>query len=209
MTLETNMGEFLDNLASAQPTPGGGGAAALAGAMAAALNSMVCNLTIGKKKYQSVSEEMKTVLAESESIRKRFSELIDEDAKAFDNLMSAFRLPKETEEEKKKRSVTIQETTRTAALVPLEMIKLCVKLVPYINITAERGNINVVSDAGVAMLCIGSAAQSAALNVNINLMGISDRKWAKEIFDDMNKMLSQIRLGNEVVLKTVAEKMGS
>jgi len=209
MTLNTKMGEFLDNLASAQPTPGGGGAAALSGAMGAALNSMVCNLTIGKKKYQDVSEEMKTVLEHSENIRQRFSELIDEDAKAFDSLMNAFRLPKETDEEKKVRSDSIQECTKTAALVPLEMIKLCVKLVPYINIGAEKGNINVVSDAGVAMLCIGSAAQSAALNVNINLMGISDRKWAKDIFDDMNNMLSQIRLGNEVILKTVAEKMGS
>ena len=208
MTSDQSLKSFLEELASAQPTPGGGGAAALCGAMAAALTSMVCNLTIGKKKYLEVTPRMKEVLAQSESLREGFSRLMDEDAQSFSELLASFKLPKETPEEQETRSHAIQEATMKAAQVPLEVIRKCAELLPIANLAAEKGNVNVVSDAGVAALMLGAAAQSAALNVNINLMGIRDRAWAQKTFDEMNSLLAKIRLENEALLKTVSQKLG-
>ena len=207
MTIDSEIGTFLEDLASGKPTPGGGGAAALCGSMAAALTSMVCNLTIGKKKYADVSQRMEEILAEADALRRDFNELIDKDAEAFSELLSAFKMPKETDDEKAVRSQTIQEATVKAASVPLEVIRKCLKVLPLANYAAEKGNANAVSDAGVSALLVGAAAQSAALNVNINLMGIKDREWAGQVFKEMTKTLTDIRMGTETVLKTVSEKI--
>jgi formiminotetrahydrofolate cyclodeaminase len=209
MNADKKLAVFLDELASAEPTPGGGGAAAICGAMASALTSMVCNLTIGKKKYLEVSEQMKGVLAQSEELRREFLKLSDEDARAFQGLISAFKMPQETEEQKSLRSEAIQRETMNAAMVPMEVIRKCKELLPLSGNAAEKGNINAISDAGVSALLLGAAAQSAALNVNINLSGIKDRQWAEVIFKEMTDLLNEIRLGTGIVLKTVSEKIGN
>ena len=196
---------FLDKLASRFPTPGGGAGSAVAGALGAALGSMVCNLTIGKKKYAQVENQMRTILEKTEALRKRFTELIDEDDQAFSALMDAFKMPKETADEKSARSVKIQETTKHAALIPLEIMKLCCDLIPLAHAGAVKGNPNVVSDAGVSAILAGAAAQAAALNVHINLLGIKDRKWAEEKFAEMNRMLKEVREGSDLVMQSVTK----
>ncbi len=199
--------QFLDELASKAPTPGGGGAAAFAGALSAALAAMVCNLTIGKKKFAGVEDEMRMVLEKAEALRQRFTELIDEDDAAFTALMDAFKLPKETEVEQKIRSAAVQEATKKAALVPLEMMHLCCELLPLAHSGAAKGNPQVVSDAGVSAIMAGAAAQAAALNVHINLLGIKDRDWAEDKFARMNRMLQEVRESSEAVMKAAAKVM--
>jgi len=204
-TLQT----FLDDLASKAPAPGGGGASALTGALAAALGSMVCNLTVGRKKFAGVEDEMKMVLEKTEKIRNRFTELIDEDEEAFTGLMNGFKMPKESELEKTLRSEKIQSATKKAALVPLEMMHHCCDLIPLAMAAAVKGNPNVLSDAGVSALLAGAAAQAAALNVHINLSGLKDRKWAQDKFAEMNRMLKEIREGTDGVMKVVTGKMSA
>ncbi len=198
---------FLDELASKTPTPGGGSAAALTGALAAALSSMVANLTIGKKKFEQVEDEMKTVLLKCERLRTRFTELIIEDDRAFSALMDAFKMPRNSKEEREVRSSKIQESTKTATLLPLEMMQLCCELLPLAMAAAVKGNPNAISDAGISALLAGTTAQAAALNVNINLLGIQDRKWAQDKFNEVNRLLKEIRQGTETVMKLVTQKL--
>ncbi len=207
MTVEQPLGEFLDDLASAKPTPGGGGAAGIGGAMSAALTSMVCNLTIGKKKYEEVAVEMKEILKESETLRRRFQELVNEDAEAFRSLLETFRLPKETDDEKASRRAAIEAATKKAAEVPFETMQRCCQILPLAQAAADKGNINAVSDAGVAALMAGAAAQAAALNVQINLAILRDREWAQEKFREMSRMLAEVRVGADQILKVVTKKI--
>jgi formiminotetrahydrofolate cyclodeaminase len=144
----TDLKDFLGELASDSPTPGGGSVAALCGAMAAALTSMVANLTVGKKKYVDVEEEMVRVLGESEALRVELAQMVEEDAEAFDRVMAAMKLPKETPDDEGRQVITLA------------------------RVAAEKGNRNAVSDAGVAALLGRAGAQAARLNVLINLSGI-------------------------------------
>lgn len=208
MSEEISVGTFLAELASAKPTPGGGGAAGMCGAMSAALVSMVCNLTIGKKKYQEVSRLMEETLREAESLRRRFEELIDQDAAAFQKLLDAFKLLKESETEAEFRKREIESATRKAAEAPLEIIELCLRTLPLAKTAAEAGNVNAVSDAGVSALLANAAAQSAALNVEINLSILKDRKWAEDKFREMKRMIEETGSGTNEILKIVFGKLG-
>jgi formiminotetrahydrofolate cyclodeaminase len=160
---------FLEALASDSPTPGGGSVAALAGALGAALASMVANLTIGKKKYVDVEDDMKAVLQKTESLRLELAQLIEEDAAAFDKVMKAMKLPKETDEEKAARKAVMQASLIDAATVPLAVMEKCVDVIHLSKGVAEKGNKNAVSDAGVAALMGRAGAHAARLNVLINL----------------------------------------
>lgn len=168
----TNVNDFLGELASATPTPGGGSVAALSGALGAALASMVCNLTIGKKKYADVEDDVKAVLEKSEALRVELAALIEEDAAAFDRVMDAMKLPKETDEEKAARKKALELSLVEAASVPLGVMAACVSVVRIARAVAEKGNRNAVSDAGVAALMGRAGAHAARLNVLINLGGI-------------------------------------
>ncbi len=168
----TGINDFLGTLASSSPTPGGGSVAALSGALGAALNSMVANLTIGKKKYADVEDDMKDVLARAESLRLELAQLIDEDAEAFDTFMVAMKLPKETDAEVAARRQAMQTALIDAATVPLVVMEKCVEVIRVAAIAADKGNRNAVSDAGVAALMGRAGAHSARLNVLINLGGI-------------------------------------
>lgn len=174
MLTEKNITEFLDELASPSPAPGGGSVAALAGALGAALTSMVCNLTIGKKKYADAEPEMRRILEESENLRARFTELVDRDTNAFNKVMEAFGLPKDTEGQKALRNAAIQGATKEATLVPLEVMKHVIDALALAKAVAARGNANSASDAGTSALMLHAACEAAALNVRINLRGITD-----------------------------------
>lgn len=176
---ELSVARFLDELASGNATPGGGSAAAIMGAMGAALVSMVANLTIGKKGYEAVEVEMLAVLAESESLRLRLTAMVSDDVAAFDTLMAAYKLPKATDEEKTARSAAIQVGLQRATQVPLDCAKLCAEVIRLTARAAESGNQNVISDAGVGVLAAWAALRSAALNVSINAPSLKDRAFAE------------------------------
>jgi len=207
MLIDKKVGNFLDELASNSPTPGGGSVAALAGALGAALISMVANLTMGKKKYEGVEEDVKKIMSSSEKLRYELSQLVEEDVKVFNNFMATYKMPKETEDEKRIRAEKIQASLIEAAKVPLKVVYKCLDIMILSKEVAEKGNVNVVSDAGVAVLMAEAAIDSAILNVKINLRMIKDEKIKEEISSSIKKLLLKEKGQKEKVLKIVEEKM--
>lgn len=174
MFTDLTVGQFLDALASKEPVPGGGSGAALVGALGAALVSMVCNLTIGKKGYESVEPQMRELLAQSEAIRAELPQLLEEDTQAYSAVMAAYRSPRNSEEEKKAREVLLQQRFKEAAEVPFKIAERCAQVVELALPAARMGNKWAVSDAGVGALFGEAALHSALLNVEINLASIQD-----------------------------------
>ncbi|NEU12008.1 cyclodeaminase/cyclohydrolase family protein [Methylobacterium sp. BTF04] len=204
---DTTIAVFLDGLASAAPTPGGGGAAAIHGAMGAALLSMVCNLTIGKKKYVAVEGELKDILAQSEALRAELTGMIADDVAAFDAVMAAYGLPKGTDDEKAARAETIQEALKVATDVPLDCCRACRKVIDLAEPVAEKGNLNVISDAGVAVLSAHAGLRSAALNVYVNAKGLDDRAFADERLKELESLLGAAGPLNESIYEIVKAKV--
>ena len=198
---------FLSELASSSPAPGGGSVAALAGSLGAALSSMVCNLTIGKEKYADVQDEIKEVLKKSEQLRKKLTKLIDEDTEAFNDVMKAFKMPKETEEQKKKRSEAIQEGYKTAAAVPLETANTCEKILDVAMVVAKKGNQNSITDSAVSALMAQAGVESAILNVKINRGSIKDETFVKKISSELDKLQKNTAKKTEEIMKIVYSKM--
>ncbi|MBA7584126.1 Methenyltetrahydrofolate cyclohydrolase [subsurface metagenome] len=208
MLIDKKVSNFLDELASNSPTPGGGSVAALAGALGAALISMVGNLTVGKKKYEDVEEDIKKIISSSEKLRYELSQLIEEDVKVFNNFMATYKMPKETEDEKKIRTEKMQEALIKAAKVPLRVAYKCLDILSLSKEVAEKGNINVVSDAGVAALMAEAALESAILNVKINLKMIKDEKTKEELSSSIQELLLKEKGQKKKVLGIVEEKIG-
>ena len=193
--------QFLDELASSSPAPGGGSVAALAGAIGAALTSMVCNLTIGKKRYADVQAEIQSVLAEAEALRRTLTALVEKDTEAFNAVMAAFGMAKNTEEEQKRRAAAIQQATKSATLVPLEVVGLCSQTLSLAKVAAEKGNKNSASDAGVAALMLQAASESAELNVRINLASLDDEAFVRQTTDKMRELTERVKqLASETLL---------
>lgn len=190
---------FLEKIAEKTPTPGGGSVSALAGALASALLEMVCNLTIGKEKYKEFEEEMKIEREKCINYRKKFIELIDEDSKAFDEVISAFKLPKEHEGRKE----AIQNAYKKASSVPLETAEYCIKLMESGIKIAEKGNKNSISDAGVASWMAKSAFHSAILNVKINLSGLKDSEYVEETKNHIKKIEKKAERLHKETIKIV------
>jgi formiminotetrahydrofolate cyclodeaminase len=207
MLTKKTLNAFLDELASSSPAPGGGSVAALAGALGAALTSMVCNLTIGKKKYADVEEEMKKALISSEELRGQFANLVDRDTQAFNKVMEAFGLPKDTEPQRALRLAAINEATKEATLVPLEVMKHCIDAMALAQEVADKGNRNSVSDAGVSALMLHAACEAAALNVRINLLSLSDTDFVGWKSDEVESLLKTSRMMMEEAQEIVAGKM--
>ena len=184
---------FLSELASDSPAPGGGSVAALAGSLGSALSSMVCNLTVGKEKYAEVEHEIKDALKESEHLRKKLTELIDRDTDAFNDVIKAFKMPKETEQQKEKRKQAIQDGYKKAAKVPLETARTCEKVLDVAMVVAAKGNKNSITDAAVSALMAHAGVQSAILNVKINLGSIKDDAFVKNI----SNQLEQLQQGSQ------------
>jgi methenyltetrahydrofolate cyclohydrolase len=209
MTKNNSIATFLDDLASERPTPGGGGAAAVCGAIGAALVSMVANLTIGKKNYEAVSQDLEAVNAKAQALRAELTGAIEEDVVAFNSVMSAYGLPRATEEEKAERTAAIQAALKDATLAPLRAVKACFEVIRLSATVAEKGNLNVISDAGVAALAANAGLRSAALNVCINAKAIKDRDFAEKQIAEVNALLAQAEEMTESVYQTVRAKIGS
>jgi formiminotetrahydrofolate cyclodeaminase len=207
MLAKKTVSAFLDELASSSPAPGGGSVAALSGALGAALTTMVCNLTIGKKKYVEVEGDLKKVKAETEKLRARFTELIDEDTQAFNKVMEAYALPKDSEAQKTIRSAAIAAATKEATLIPLEVMKHCIDAMALAQQVASSGNSNSVSDAGVAAQMLHAACEGAALNVKINLNALADSDFIGWKSDEVGSLLKTSRMMVEETMEMVAAKI--
>jgi formiminotetrahydrofolate cyclodeaminase len=207
MSSRKSMHAFLDELASSSPAPGGGSVAALAGALGAALTSMVCHLTIGKKKYTEVEGDMKRILEQAEQLRAQFTDLIDRDTVAFNKVMEAFGLPKDSDPQKALRSVAITEATKEATLVPLEVMKHCIDALALAQTVASKGNTNSISDAGVSALMLHAALEGAALNVRINLNGLNDPEFVGWKEDDVQSLRATSALMLDEIQGIIEEKM--
>lgn len=208
MVEDLSTAAFLDALAAGTPTPGGGGAAAVMGAMGAALVSMVANLTIGKKGYEAHDAEMRALLAASEALRTRLMGMVAEDAAAFDSLMAAYKLPKTTDDEKAQRSAAIQAGLKAATLAPLSCARAAAEGVRLAAQSVEHGNVNVISDVGVGVLASWAALRSAALNVHINAPQIKDRAFADGALRELQTLLAECGPLAESVHERVKARMG-
>lgn len=181
MLTDLTVKEFLNKVAGSDPVPGGGSIAALNGAIASALAAMVANLTIGKKGYE-VHEELMQHIAEIARLEKvTFVEDIDLDSEAYDKVFACFKMPKVTDEEKAVRSAAIQEATKFAALVPMQVARNAYKLMAIIMDVARLGNRNAVTDACVAMMSARSAVLGALMNVRINLGSLKDKELVTKL----------------------------
>jgi formiminotetrahydrofolate cyclodeaminase len=187
---DTEIEQFLAALASQSATPGGGSAAAIIGAMGAALVSMVCNLTIGKKKYAEVEGEMKDVLAKSEALRVKLIGMIEDDVRAFDAVMGAYGMPKESDADKAKRDQAIQAALKLATDVPMACARAARQVIDIAATASDKGNLNVISDAGVGVLAGYAALRSAALNVFTNARMITDKTFAEAKLKELNELLA-------------------
>lgn len=190
---------FVDELASEAPTPGGGGASAYVGALAAALGSMVCNLTIGKKRYAEVETGMRAALERLENSRARLIGLIDADAKAFAPLAAAYRMSKDTPEQEAAKKTATQKALVAACDVPLEVMRRCAEIVEDLDFVARCGSRMVVSDAGVAASFTKAAVQAAALNVCINVKGMDDEDLAAAYRAEANDLLASAMMRCDAV----------
>ena len=196
---------FSDELSSSAPTPGGGSVAALMGSMGAALVSMVANLTIGKKKYANVEDEVSRLLEESESLRQKLVDAIQKDVVAFDSVMSVYALPKSSDEEKKFRNQKMQISLKEAIEAPLECAYLAMSVLPLSKKIAEIGNINIISDAGVAALAARAALRSSALNVYVNASSLDDKDFASAKISEVKKLMSESSHLEQEVFDKVSE----
>jgi formiminotetrahydrofolate cyclodeaminase len=206
--LQQPLGQFLDELASSAPTPGGGGAAAVMGATGAALLSMVANLTIGKKGLEDVEAEMQTILVESERLRAEMSAMVADDVEAFNRLMASYKLPKETDEQKAERSAAIQSALKGATEAPLACARAAAAVVRLSRRTAEIGNKNVISDAGVGVLAAQASLRSAALNVYINAPSLKDQEFATGAVQELEALLQECGDTSESVYALVKSRLG-
>ena len=181
MFSEKKISEFLNQLSSDTPTPGGGTVAALTGALAASLVSMVASLTVGRKKYQGYDALYEETIGKMKQLSEQFQDLMDEDAKAFDGVMVALKMPKKTDEEKKKRKEMLQEGFKKATNSPVKTAEAIVKVSGYAKEMVKHGNKNAVSDAYCAIELCKAAFNMAMENVDINLSSIKDEVYRKKI----------------------------
>lgn len=184
---------FIDELASAAPTPGGGGASAYAGALAAALASMVGNLTVGKKTYADVEDEVRASLARLDALRVRLVELVDEDARAFEPLAAAYRLPKATPDEQAAKNAALQQALVGASDVPLAIMRAVADVVDEADYLAHHGSKMARSDAGVAAAFARAASDGASLNIFINAASMDDAAQAARYRGEAESLAARTR----------------
>lgn len=203
MLKDMSLSEFIDTLASDKPAPGGGSAAALAGCIAASLASMVAGLTIGKKQYMDVEEEMKQVQKKAQSLKDALLLLVDKDSQSYLDVMQAFRLPKESDEEKQTRLKAIQAATLEAAEVPLLTMKKTFEVVELLQICAEKGNRFACTDAGVGALMLVTASEGAYRNVMINLDSLKNQDDVNRLSTEAKNLLAQTKEEAEKIRQTL------
>jgi formiminotetrahydrofolate cyclodeaminase len=208
MYIDQPMRHFLDKLASKSPEPGGGSVAALTGSLGAALVSMVCGLTLGKEKYKDVQPQVEALVKESEKLRIEMQDLIQKDTEVYGGLSEVYKMPKNTDAEKAARTAKMQEALKLACQVPFEIGLKSLEVAKLAGRAAEIGNVAAVSDAGVAVLLAQACAQSAALNVKINVNSIKDETYTRETWSKMQDVLKQVAALEKSVMETTYKKMG-
>lgn len=207
MLIKQSLAEFCNELSSSSPAPGGGSVAALAGALGAALVAMVGNLTIGKKRYAVVESEMQSIIERGGELQNQLLRLVDADADAFNAVMTAMKLPKESDTEKSIRAQAIDDATKAASRTPLEVMRLVRQGLELADAVAMRGNQNSLSDAGVSALMLRTACEGAALNVRINLSGLHDEEFILRTREEINAISSQVSENTDRILAFVNAKI--
>lgn len=204
--IEKNSIEFIDVLASKAAVPGGGGAAALVGAIGMALGSMVCNLTIGKKKYAQYEDDVKEILFQAEKIQKDLLDMIDEDAECFLPLSRAYGLPANTDEEKKLKEQTMENALKLACEVPIKIVRTSYDSIKLHEALVDKGSKLAISDVGVGVQCLRAALLSGELNVIININSIKDEEYVHKVKTEVENLVSEgVKIADEVYAKV--EKM--
>jgi len=201
--VEKSLRQFMDELASNAPVPGGGSVAALCGAVSSALASMVSALTVSNDKYLQVKGEMEGLLAASRKYIDFFSEQIDRDAEAFDSVMKAYKMPKSTEEEKAARSRAIQDSLKKAADVPMKVAEKALEAMEFARLAVEKGNKNAVTDGAVAAMMARTAVLSALYNVEINLASIKDETYKKGMYQRIRELREKAETKEKQILEAV------
>jgi len=202
MLAKLSIVEFLGKTASSDPVPGGGSIAALSAALAASLSEMVANLTMGKKDYAPAEEEMKMISKEASRYRNKLFQDIDKDSDAYRQVIAAFKLPKDTEEEKEQREQAIQMGLKQAVLVPLGVAKDAFKIIDLAKQVVKKGNKNAVTDGAVAAMMARTAVLSALYNVKINLGSIKDSVFVDDVLKQIQHLeVEIIEKEKEVLLK--------
>lgn len=207
--IELSCAEFTEKLSSKTPTPGGGGAAALAGALSAALCSMVGNLTIGKKKYAAVEKEVTVLTEKVNEYREQLLELVGKDAEVFEPLSKAYSLPKETDEEKAYKDEVMEKCLNDACSVPVRIMEVCCSVIELIDEFAEKGSVLAVSDAACAASLGKSALQCASLNVWINTKSMKDRGNADKINAHAKEMINKYEPMADEVYNKVSSRLSA
>lgn len=192
MLVDNTIKDYLDKAAAGTAVPGGGSVAALNAALAAGLAEMVAHLTIGKKGYETVEDDMRALAESAAQLRNKLTESIDKDADAYTEVMAAFRLPKTTDEETAARKQTIQYAIKHAALVPLEVARNAVAVIELAGEAIRKGNKNAASDGAVAAMNARTAALAAIYNVKINLGSIEDERFVDELTQEVKELESQV-----------------
>lgn len=196
--------DFIEVLASKAAVPGGGGAAALAGAIGMALGSMVCNLTTGKKKYAQYEEAIQEILVKASKLEEELLSMIDKDAEGFYPLSKAYGLPTSTEEEKKYKAETMEKCLKVACEVPMNIVRLCFDSIKLHEELVDKGSKLAISDVGCGVQCLRAAILSGQLNVIINVNSMSDREYAEKIETECNQLVKDgVRICDEVYEKVL------
>jgi len=195
--------EYLEKAAAGTAVPGGGSVAALNASLAAGLTEMVANLTIGKKGYEAVAEEMNDIAGKAAALREKLTAAIDRDAEAYSEVMAAFKLPKATDQEKELRSLAVQKAFKHAALVPLEVANHAVEVIDLAGRAVASGNKNAVTDGLVAAMNARTAALAALYNVKINLGSIEDDEFVKKLTREINDLEQQAKSKEQKILANV------
>jgi len=206
MYLDKPLQNYLADLASSQSTPGGGSAAALSGAMGAALACMVARLTLGKAAYSAVQDEIVALVQQSERLRARFQELMQEDIAAYGRLSTCFKMPRTTAEEQSARTKAVQEQLAEAALVPLEVAECAAELVQCCQRIAEIGNKSVLSDIATGTMLASSAGSGASWMVRTNLRAMKNVELVNQLNERLSAALGRIALGSQLVVEIVEER---
>lgn len=200
MLTELTIKDFISKVISNDPVPGGGSVSALNGALAAALSAMVANLTVGRKKYAEVNDLMQELSSRFEKLSQKLIEDVDRDSDAYNRVFAAFKLPKETDEEKQFRSEAIQQETKYAAQVPMEVARAVYEVLPQIDAIAQKGNSNAVTDVCVSMMCARTAILGALLNVRINLTSIKDEAFVNAMREEADTIEAHTILQEQALL---------
>lgn len=206
--IDMSMKDFSDKLASKESMPGGGSAAAYSLSLSNSLASMVANFTTGKKKYAQYEKDICQILKRTEELSGKILSMVDEDAKAFLPLAATYKLPEDTVEQKNKKREEMQKCLKNAAEVPMELLKTCSEVLNLHESLLEKGSRMLISDVGVGVSLLKSAAESAKLNILININSVEDCGYVDKMKNEMEILIEDISKRSEIIYKEVAKYVG-